>query len=338
MPTPKIVAGWAGQVPPSFRFTLKANRRITHDKRLKDVGDSVEFFVTTARELGPQLGALLFQTPPNLKCNLERVRRLPGHRARRACRRRSSSGTTRGSTTRSTRACAPATSRCAWPTPRRVRCRSIATADFAYLRLRDEGLRRRGDSALDGAGAGAVDAVPRRLRVLQARGRRQGRGLRPAHDRAAGAGLTRAAARRQRAACVRGDEVHHPALRPVAVVVRRRLGAPMNPQCPPWRVTTRVSRATSASAGSRAASGGTNGSSSAVMSSAGTASRVEHAPRAGAVVVVGGAGKAVVRRRVGVVEVAHAADARRAPRCRRRPGTAAPCAACAPRSPRRKFQ
>ncbi len=71
MPTPKVVAGWAAQVPPSFRFTLKANRRITHDRRLKDVGDSVDFFVKTARELGPQLGAVLFQTPPNLKCNLE---------------------------------------------------------------------------------------------------------------------------------------------------------------------------------------------------------------------------------------------------------------------------
>ncbi|MGE0814951.1 MAG: DUF72 domain-containing protein [Vicinamibacterales bacterium] len=72
MPTPKTVAGWAGQVPPTFRFTLKANRRITHDKRLKDVGDAVDFFVTTARGLGPQLAAVLFQTPPNLKCDLER--------------------------------------------------------------------------------------------------------------------------------------------------------------------------------------------------------------------------------------------------------------------------
>ena len=72
MPTATTVAGWAGQVPPAFRFTLKANRRITHDKRLKDVGDAVDFFVKTARELGPQLGAVLFQTPPNLKCDLER--------------------------------------------------------------------------------------------------------------------------------------------------------------------------------------------------------------------------------------------------------------------------
>ena len=71
MPTPANVAGWVGQVPSPFRFTLKANRRITHDQRLKDVGDAVDFFVKTARVMGPQLGALLFQTPPNLKCNLE---------------------------------------------------------------------------------------------------------------------------------------------------------------------------------------------------------------------------------------------------------------------------
>jgi uncharacterized protein YecE (DUF72 family) len=72
MPTPKTVAGWAAQVPADFRFTLKANRRITHDRRLKDVGDEVAFFVETARGFGPQLGAVLFQTPPNLKCDLDR--------------------------------------------------------------------------------------------------------------------------------------------------------------------------------------------------------------------------------------------------------------------------
>jgi uncharacterized protein YecE (DUF72 family) len=34
MPTPKLVTGWASQVPDHFRFTLKAPRRITHDRRL----------------------------------------------------------------------------------------------------------------------------------------------------------------------------------------------------------------------------------------------------------------------------------------------------------------
>ena len=69
MPTPKLVAGWCAQVPENFRFTLKSPRRITHDKRLRpaDVADSLRAFVTAAAELGPRMGALLFQLPPNFK-------------------------------------------------------------------------------------------------------------------------------------------------------------------------------------------------------------------------------------------------------------------------------
>ena len=69
MPTPKLIAGWREQVPPTFRFTLKAPKRITHDKRLRpaEVGESLNGFLTAAAELGPQMGALLFQLPPNFK-------------------------------------------------------------------------------------------------------------------------------------------------------------------------------------------------------------------------------------------------------------------------------
>jgi len=69
MPTPKLIAGWRAQVPPEFRFTLKAPKRITHDKRLRpaDVTESVNGFITAASELGPQMAALLFQLPPNFK-------------------------------------------------------------------------------------------------------------------------------------------------------------------------------------------------------------------------------------------------------------------------------
>jgi len=72
MPTSKIVAGWAAQVPDGFRFTLKAPKRITHDKRLRaaEVADSLQAFVSVAGELGPRLGALLFQLPPNFKKDL----------------------------------------------------------------------------------------------------------------------------------------------------------------------------------------------------------------------------------------------------------------------------
>jgi uncharacterized protein YecE (DUF72 family) len=72
MPTPKLVAGWRAQVPTEFRFTLKAPKRITHDKRLRaaDVAESLQGFLTAATELGPQRAALLFQLPPNLKKDL----------------------------------------------------------------------------------------------------------------------------------------------------------------------------------------------------------------------------------------------------------------------------
>ena len=72
MPTPKLVAGWRAQVPTEFRFTLKAPKRITHDKRLRaaDVADSLQGFITAASELGPQMAALLFQLPPNFKKDL----------------------------------------------------------------------------------------------------------------------------------------------------------------------------------------------------------------------------------------------------------------------------
>jgi uncharacterized protein YecE (DUF72 family) len=70
MPTEKLVAGWAGQVPTPYRFTLKAPRRITHDSRLKDCADAVSRFCNVAATLGDKRGALLFQLPPFLRKDL----------------------------------------------------------------------------------------------------------------------------------------------------------------------------------------------------------------------------------------------------------------------------
>ena len=70
MPTAALVAGWASQVPADFKFTLKAPKRITHDRRLRDVTESVHGFCEAAAELGPRLGAMLFQLAPNFKKDL----------------------------------------------------------------------------------------------------------------------------------------------------------------------------------------------------------------------------------------------------------------------------
>lgn len=61
---------WAKQVPEDFRFSIKASRRITHIKRLKDVKDETEFLLTSLKTLGTRLGVILFQLPPFLRKDL----------------------------------------------------------------------------------------------------------------------------------------------------------------------------------------------------------------------------------------------------------------------------
>jgi uncharacterized protein YecE (DUF72 family) len=73
MPTASVLEGWAEQVPGSFRFALKASRRITHVKRLKDAADETSYLLTTAKTLGDRLGVILFQLPPYMKKDVERL-------------------------------------------------------------------------------------------------------------------------------------------------------------------------------------------------------------------------------------------------------------------------
>jgi uncharacterized protein YecE (DUF72 family) len=73
MPNAKAVAGWVAETPPDFSFTLKAPQRITHFARLRDIGDPLRYFLDTAAGLGPKLGTVLFQLPPNFKKDLDRL-------------------------------------------------------------------------------------------------------------------------------------------------------------------------------------------------------------------------------------------------------------------------
>ncbi|HHF98648.1 DUF72 domain-containing protein [Candidatus Aerophobetes bacterium] len=70
LPFPNMVKGWAKKAPPTFKFTLKMWRRITHLKKLKDVKQDIETFFTRISPLEKNLGAILYQFPPSLKCNL----------------------------------------------------------------------------------------------------------------------------------------------------------------------------------------------------------------------------------------------------------------------------
>jgi uncharacterized protein YecE (DUF72 family) len=73
MPKPGLLGGWASQVPEGFRFALKASRRITHLKRLADVGEELSYLYAAASALGPRRGPILFQLPPFLRKDLPRL-------------------------------------------------------------------------------------------------------------------------------------------------------------------------------------------------------------------------------------------------------------------------
>jgi len=73
MPSSSVLTRWLEEVPKEFAFVLKAPRRITHDKRLKDVGDGLSFLFETASVLGSKLGPILFQLPPFSKRDLDKL-------------------------------------------------------------------------------------------------------------------------------------------------------------------------------------------------------------------------------------------------------------------------
>ncbi|HKS76687.1 MAG TPA: DUF72 domain-containing protein [Terriglobales bacterium] len=63
---------WLAETPPEFRFAVKAHQVITHIKRLKQTEDFVPRFLATIEPLAQagKMGCVLFQLPPNLKCDV----------------------------------------------------------------------------------------------------------------------------------------------------------------------------------------------------------------------------------------------------------------------------
>ncbi len=73
LPTSKLTEAWSGEVPETFLFTLKLSQKITHIRRLKEVDQEMNFFLTSAASLKKKLGAILVQLPPNMKKDTERL-------------------------------------------------------------------------------------------------------------------------------------------------------------------------------------------------------------------------------------------------------------------------
>jgi uncharacterized protein YecE (DUF72 family) len=72
LPSLTTLENWVKATPAEFRFACKANQRITHILRLKDVSSAVELFLRSIDPLrsARRLGPILFQLPPNLKCEM----------------------------------------------------------------------------------------------------------------------------------------------------------------------------------------------------------------------------------------------------------------------------
>jgi uncharacterized protein YecE (DUF72 family) len=73
MPTPSVLEGWAAKVPETFRFAIKAPRRITHVKQLNDCSEEAGYLFETLQALGPRLGVVLLQLPPHARVGVERL-------------------------------------------------------------------------------------------------------------------------------------------------------------------------------------------------------------------------------------------------------------------------
>jgi uncharacterized protein YecE (DUF72 family) len=63
-PTEKLLNGWYQKTPENFRFTLKANRAITHTRKFHNTEQLTVTFYKLAALLQEKLLCVLFQLPP----------------------------------------------------------------------------------------------------------------------------------------------------------------------------------------------------------------------------------------------------------------------------------
>ncbi len=75
LPSAATVEAWLAQTGTDFRFSFKAPQRITHIKRLKGCSDTLTAFYSALLPVirAGRMGVVLFQLPPNLKADVERL-------------------------------------------------------------------------------------------------------------------------------------------------------------------------------------------------------------------------------------------------------------------------
>jgi uncharacterized protein YecE (DUF72 family) len=71
---PESFANWVDETPADFVFSVKGPRFITHIKRLREAeAPLANFLASGLLRLGPKLGPILWQFPPNFRFDAERI-------------------------------------------------------------------------------------------------------------------------------------------------------------------------------------------------------------------------------------------------------------------------
>jgi uncharacterized protein YecE (DUF72 family) len=75
LPKENVLREWAAQVPQQFTFAIKASMRITHYARLKpDAAVALDFLLRNTAVIADRMGPILFQLPPNMEKDLQRLK------------------------------------------------------------------------------------------------------------------------------------------------------------------------------------------------------------------------------------------------------------------------
>jgi uncharacterized protein YecE (DUF72 family) len=73
LPGPSAFDAWYAGTPPDFSFALKGSRFITHVKKLLDPAEPLKLFFANANRLREKLEAVLWQLPPGVRANADRL-------------------------------------------------------------------------------------------------------------------------------------------------------------------------------------------------------------------------------------------------------------------------
>ena len=71
-----VIQNWVQATPESFRFAVKAHRRITHNRRMPNLEEAMWTLAAEVQGFGDRLGPVLFQLPPTAPFDAGRIDRI----------------------------------------------------------------------------------------------------------------------------------------------------------------------------------------------------------------------------------------------------------------------